>query len=172
MDFLTLAAERHSVREFKNIPVSSEHLEKILMAGHLAPTGCNFQPQRILVVNSEAGLEKLRLSTKCTFGCSAALIVCYNRDECWTRKYDGMQSGECDASIVCTHMMLEAYELGVGSTWVMHFDPAALKENFNIPENFEPVAILVMGYPADNAKIHPMHDSFRDISETVFYEKF
>lgn len=52
-----------------------------------------------------------------------------------------------DASIVTTHMMLEAIELGLSTTWVMHFKPDAMREEFNIPDNIEPIALLVMGYP-------------------------
>jgi len=47
--------------------------------------------------------------------------------------------------------MLEAASIGVGTTWVMHFDPAAMREAFAIPEDLEPVALLVMGYPAEDA---------------------
>ena len=69
-------------------------------------------------------------------------------------------------------MMLEAWELGVGSTWVMHFNPFKMREAFEIPENIEPVALLVMGYPADDAEPNERHTQFRSIEETVCYNKF
>lgn len=49
------------------------------------------------------------------------------------------------------------------------FDPAALKNEFEIPDEFEPVAILVMGYPAENAEVNPMHSQFRPLEEIVSY---
>ncbi|MBE6691933.1 MAG: nitroreductase [Ruminococcaceae bacterium] len=172
MDFITLASERYSVRKFKDKRLEKEVIEKILKAGHIAPTGCNYQPQRILVLESDEALEKLKVCTKCHFDAPNAMLVCYNRDECWTRKYDGAQSGSIDASIVATHMMLAAFELGVGSCWVMHFDPAAMKREFSIPDNIEPVALLVMGYPADDAKPLNLHSQYRDINEVVKYNRF
>lgn len=172
MDFLTLAAERYSVRKFKNEHLPQEIIDKILYAGNLAPTGCNYQPQRVLVINSDKSVAKLQKCTKCHFGAPTAMLVCYNKDECWTRKYDGNTSGIVDASIVATHMMLAAYELGVGTTWVMHFDPQAMRDEFNIPNNIEPVALLVMGYPADDAIPLDLHYKFKDIKETVFYDNF
>lgn len=172
MDFLKLAAERYSVRKFKNEHLPSEIIEKILEAGHLAPTGCNNQPQRILVLNSDESVGKLQKCTKCHFNAPAAMLVCYNKDEVWTRKYDGKTCGVCDASIVATHLMLAAFEMGVGSTWVMHFDPEAMRTEYNIPDNIEPVALLVMGYPAEDAKPMDMHFQYRDISETVVYDEF
>ncbi len=172
MDFLTLAAERYSVRKFENRPIEQENIDKILMAAQLAPTACNFQPQRILVINNEESLGKLKNCTKWHFDCTLAMLVCYNRDECWTRRYDNTQSGTVDVSIVATHMMLEAAELGIGSTWVMSFDPAAIRDEFEIPENIEPVALLVMGYPADDAVPNERHTKFRPLDETVSYNNF
>ena len=69
-------------------------------------------------------------------------------------------------------MMLEAASIGVGTTWVMHFDPAAMREAFVIPEDFEPVALLVMGYPSDDAAPIVMHSEFKDMGEIVSYNEF
>ena len=172
MNFINLATERFSVRSFKNEHLPQDVINEILKAGHVAPTGCNYQPQRILVINTDESISKLQECTKCHFNCPTAMLICFNNDECWTRKYDGKQCGVVDASIVTTHLMLRAYELGVGSTWVMHFDPFKMKEAFNIPDNYESVALLVMGYPADDAKPIEMHFNTRPIEETVFYDKF
>ncbi|WP_368293120.1 nitroreductase family protein [Dehalobacter sp. TBBPA1] len=81
-------------------------------------------------------------------------------------------SGVIDASIVTTHMMLEATTLGVGTTWVMYFIPEAVREEFAIPDNIEPVALLVMGYPAPAAKPFPGHSEFKPIEDVVSYNKF
>lgn len=171
MDFLTLAGDRFSVRSFKSINIEQEKINKILKAAQLAPTGCNFQPQRILVINDVTALEKLKICTRCHFNAPCAMLICYNKDECWTRPYDGAQSGVIDASIVTTHMMLQAWELGIGSTWVMHFNPAKMRAEFEIPENIDPVALLVLGHPAENAVPNERHTQFRN-DETVFYNKF
>lgn len=172
MDFLKLAEERFSVRKFTGEPLKKEDIEKILKAAHLAPTGCNFQPFRILVIESEEAIGKLKNATRSHFDAPTAMLICYNRDECWRRPYDGAESGIYDAAIVTTHMMLEAKDIGVGSTWVMHFNPEKMKEEFNIPENIVPAALLVMGYPADDCTPHPYHSTFRDKKELVFYNRF
>lgn len=169
MEFNTVIKNRYSVRSFTGERVKKETLEKILNAGHLAPTGCNFQPQRIYVMNTPEAIEKLRECTHSHFGAPTALLVCYNRDECWTRKHDGALSGPIDASIVTTHMLLAAENEGIGCTWIMNFDPYKMKEVFNIPENIIPVALLVMGYASEDAMPHPYHSRFRDMEETVKY---
>jgi nitroreductase len=172
MDFLKLAADRYSVRKFKDIPVEAEIINKILKAGHLAPTGCNYQPQKILVLNTKKSLEKLKSCTKCHFNAPLAMLICYDKNECWERKYDGALSGQTDASIVTTHMMLQSHELGIGSCWIMHFDPFAMREAFNVPQNFEMAALLVMGYPSEDSEPIEMHNTFRPEDEIVFYESF
>lgn len=173
MDFLELAANRYSVRKFTGERLKQEEIDKILQAAHLAPTGCNYQPQRILVMNSDESIEKLRMCTKSHFDAPTAMLICYAKDECWIRRrYDSASSGIIDASIVTTHMMLEAYSIGVGTTWVMHFDPLAMRKEFNIPENIEPAALLVMGYAAPDAEPFHMHSEFRPMEEIVKYDSF
>ena len=172
MEFTKLIEERYSVRSFKPGHLSREVLEKILHAGHLAPTGCNYQPQRILVLNTDESMEKLRACTKCHFGAPTALLVCHNTAESWVRKYDGALSSPVDAVIVATHMMLAAHNEGVGCCWVMHFDPAALREAFAIPAGVEPAALLVLGWSAENARPLTLHFQTRPLEETVVYDHF
>lgn len=172
MEFETLIKERYSVRKFKPEHLSNDIVDKILAAGHLAPTGCNFQPQRILVLNTDESLEKLKNCTKCHFNAPTAMLVCHNKSESWRRKSNGELSSYVDAAIVTTHMMLEAHNIGVGTCWVMAFEPGAMRETFNIPDGIDPVALLVMGYPAMDAEPLDMHYKFRPIEDVVVYEKF
>lgn len=172
VDFLKLAAERYSVRKFIDKPVEQEALDKILKAGYFAPTACNLQPQRILVINSKEALAKLKTCTKCHFNAPTAMLISYDRNECWQRKYDDKISGDIDASIVTTHMMLEAAAIGVGTTWVMHFDPVAVRKEFRVPASLEPVALLVMGYPASDAAPFSGHSEFEAMDEMVSYNEF
>jgi len=168
-DFLILAEERYSVRKFTNEAVRPDVVGRILHTGHVAPTAANLQPQRIYVLQSREALEKLKNCTPYHYNAPLAMLVCANMDECWERDYDGQLSGVMDASIVATHMMLQATAEGLGSTWVMHFDPEAAAEEFHIPENVVPVALLVMGYAAEDAIPAPGHLRSRPIQETVKY---
>lgn len=172
MEYKKLIAERYSVRKFKPEHLSDESISEILDAAHKAPTGCNYQPQRIVVLNTDISMEKLKKCTKCHFDAPAAMIVCYNEDESWRRPYDGALSAPVDAAIVTTHMMLAAHNTGVGSCWVMHFNPSVIKEEFHIPDNIKPLAVLVLGYPADEAVPHEFHNKFRPAEEIVVYEQF
>lgn len=168
--FMDLAKARYSVRKFSDKKVPKETVEKILQAGLLAPTGCNNQPQRIIVVQSEEGLAKIKECTRCHFDAPLVFVISYNKDECWKRPYDEKLSGDIDASIVTTHMMMEAAELGVGSCWVMHYRPEVLKEKFKLDDKLESTALLVCGYPAEGAAPAPGHTISRTHSELVSWQ--
>ena len=167
MEYSELAEKRFSVRAFSDKKVERDVIDKILRAGQVAPTACNLQPQRIFVIESDEALAKLRKCTTSHYNAPLALLICYDKDECWKRSYDGKPSGDIDASIVCTHMMLEAANLGVGSTWVMHYIPEAVRVEFELPDNLESTALLVMGYPADGVSPSPLHFKLKAIDETV-----
>jgi len=172
MEFNKLITERYSVRKFKPEHLTQELIGRILEAGHKAPTGCNYQPQRILVLNTDESIAKLQNCTRCHFGAPTAMLICHNTLETWKRPYDGALSSPVDAAIVTTHMMLAAHNEGIGSCWVMHFNPAAMSETFHIPEYIEPIALLVMGYPAEDAEPIALHYQTRPMDEVVFYDSF
>ena len=146
--FSELAKERYSVRSFSPKPVEPEKLAGILEAGRLAPTAHNNQPQRIKVITAPAELAKVDECTRCRYGAPVVLLVCYDQSAAWKREFDGASSGEVDASIVTTHLMLAAREADLGACWVMFFDPVRTKTLFALAENIVPVAFLPVGYPA------------------------
>jgi len=169
--FLELAASRYSVRSFDQKAVEAEKLAQILEAGRIAPTAHNDQPQRIKVIVGADDLAKVDECTRCRFGASTVLLIGYDKTACWKRSFDGALSGEVDASIVTTHMMLAAQDLGLGTCWVMYFNQQKAMELFALPENFVPVAMLPIGYPAENASPSPMHDSRLDIENILLKQE-
>ncbi|MDR1886575.1 MAG: nitroreductase family protein [Prevotellaceae bacterium] len=170
MEFIDLITKRFSARKYSEKKVEREKLQKILEAARLAPTACNNQPFRLIVVESDEGMAKLKKASK-TFDAPLAIIVCSGRDECWQRPCDRKKSGDIDASIVTDHMMLQAAESGLGSVWVCSFDPEILRKEFNIPENFEPVNLLIIGYSTDEAP-NPRHFIRKNLNEIVIKESF
>ena len=165
MDFLELAKERYSCRRFSERIVEDEIIDKLLEAARLAPTAVNFQPQRIIVIKSSEAMLKLKKGISPNLNPTLAFIVSYDKNACWVREYDNAPSGAVDASIVATHMMLEATSLGLGSTWVMHFNPFVVEEEFELDDNIIPVVVLVMGYPAVDAAPSANHSKRKDVNE-------
>lgn len=172
MEYAQLIQERYSVRQFADKPVDGNLVAAILEAARLSPTAVNKQPQRILVLREAKSMEKLKICTPYTFNAPMALVVCCRKDEAWVRPYDGNNSSAIDACIVGTHIMLAVHNLGLGTTWVGHFDPIPLRKAFNLPDNVDPVVVFPIGHPAADAKPSERHAKRRPLDETVVYETF
>ena len=168
MTFQELAHARYSVRSFKDEPIKDEEMNLILEAGRVAPTACNNQPQKIFVAKSEEARKKLASVCRCTFDAPVILVVCYDRNRDWKNKLQpGYESGETDAAIVCTHMMLQAFELGIGSCWVGYFNANDVASALGLTENLTVSALLPIGYPAENAAPLPLHTQFREFEDPI-----
>lgn len=171
MSFSELVKQRYSVRKYDSRPVEPEKLAAILEAGRLAPTGVNYQPQRILVVQGR-DLEKMKGCSPCIYDAPVVMVVCYDKKESWKSR-SGRDIGDVDGTIVMTQMMYQAEELGIGSLIVGIYKEPLLRERFAIPENLQIVALLVMGYAAEDCEPHPQfHASRKPLEETVFFGSF
>ncbi len=169
MEFLSMAKQRYSVRQYKAAPVEQEKLLKILEAGRVAPTATNAQPQKVYVLQSPEALEKAKEAAR-FYDAPVLLMVCADKDAAWVRKYDGMNSYQIDAAIVTDHMMLQATELGLGSLWICWFKEDVLRQAFDLPENIVPVNLLAIGYADGEAASPDRHDEKRKaLSETVSF---
>lgn len=172
MEFLELAKKRYACRSYSNKVVEKEKLDKILEAAHVAPTGGNCQPQKLIVVKEKEGLEKIKKGAD-IYEAPVAIIVCSNNEVAWKRPFDGKKLTDIEASIVTDHMMLEATDLGLDTVWICYFKPEIIKKEFNIPDNFEVVNILAIGYGNGTPESPNRHANTRkSLNEIISYEKF
>ncbi len=170
MDFYELVRSRYSVRSYKRDMIDGETLDAILEAGRVAPTACNNQPQKIFVVRSEKKLLRLKEACRYTFDAPVVMVVAYDKERDWkNRRMPGYSSGETDAAIVLTHMMLAAWEKGIGSCWVGAFAEDKIREALSLPEGLRVTALMPIGYPAPDAVPLELHTIYRDKSDTVEY---
>lgn len=168
MDFLELARSRYSVRKYKTAPVEDEKIALILEAARLAPTACNYQPQKIFVAKSEEARAKLAKVSPCTFNAPVVFVVGYDDTRCAKgRVAPDHDFGDTDAAIACTHMTLEAAQLGLGSCWVGMFVEEDVRQALGIPANVRIRELLPVGYPADDAAPAPLHEKSRELSDIV-----
>ena len=169
MDFEKLSAERYSLRKYSDRPVEPEKLVLILEAGRNAPTAHNLQPQRIFVIQSPEALEKADGCMGSHFHPPVILAVACDLEEAWKRETDGKNHGEIDAAIAATQMMLQAADLGLGTTYVGMFEPEKLWAAFPEMQGTMPVAMLTLGYPAEGAHPSRLHASRKPLEELVKY---
>ena len=168
MEFEEVIRKRTSVRKFSDKTLEQEKLNKILEAGRLAPTAKNSQPNKIYVVKSKEGLEKIDKASRCRYGASTVLIICGNKEEAYHK--GEYSTYEMDSCIIATHMMLEATNLDVDNIWIESFDESILREEFNIPNDFIPVCMLPLGYKAEDCPQNPLHNIRKSIEDLVEYK--
>ena len=169
MNFQELAAARYSLRKFSDRSVEPEKLALILEAGRSAPTAHNYQPQRIFVLQSPEALEKADACTASHFHPPVMLVVAYDPRVSWKREYDGKDHGEIDAALAAAQMMLQAADLGLGTTYVGMFEPEKLLEAFPEMAGLCPVALLPLGYPAEGAHPSRLHTDRRPLEDLATY---
>jgi nitroreductase len=172
MDFLELAKQRCTTRGFTGKGIDKCNLDRILSAGRVAPTACNEQPQRIIVVQQPDNILKIQKAYQ-TFNSQCVLIVCQDKRNALIRPFDGKCSGDLDIGIICDHMMLAARELNIGSVIVGLFDPQIIRNDFNIPEYIEPTVLLLLGYPDNGFLSADRHITERKpLTDTVMHETY
>lgn len=169
MTFNELSQKRFSVRKYTPAPVSDADLAYVLEAARMAPSACNRQPWKFLVVRSEEAKSRLRQCYDRQWFATAPLyIVCLRDTRCeWVRPDDNKPHGDIDVAIATQQICLAAADRGLGTCWVCNFNVEKLRESF-VPDGFEPVAIVPLGHAApDCVSPAKTRKAISDIVETL-----
>ena len=135
---------RRSVRAFQDVPLPQEVLHSIVHAGMTAPSACNQQALKVIAVTKN--VWKQLLYNPILQNAPVSLLVTYRNDlEGRTPRYNDVAQS---AAAAIQNMLLYAHSVGVGGCWVCHLPSQdALRQVFRIPENFDPIACVALGYP-------------------------
>lgn len=170
MEFNNLIKERYSCKKYNETKVDRDVLLKILEAAKFAPTAKNSQEQKIYVIESQEGLEKVDLLTPCRYGAKTVLMFAYDVNGEYTYTDSELKSGVEDVTIVATHVMLSAKNEGVETCWLNKFNPKLAKEIFDLPENENVVLLMDIGFPAPEGKPLINHTNRKDVKEYIIYK--
>jgi len=167
MSVLDVMEKRYSVRGFTDQQVEDEKLQKILKAAQIAPTGVNAQAFTIYVIDTKKNEEVLHDVAGWDWFFEAPIIIAVvaDYDKAWTRKWDGKNIADIDATIVMDHIILEATDLGLGTCYIAAFHEEPLIDLLDLPDNQKPVLLTPLGYP--NAE--PRGTDRKSLDELVKY---
>jgi nitroreductase len=168
--FIELARKRASIRAFRDQPVPEELLQRVLEAGRIAPSACNFQPWHFIVVRAPGQLDKLSESYKRDWFRSAPVVIaiCVDKDKAWSRRSDHKSYAEVDAAIAIDHMTLCAADNDLGTCWIAAFKPEVVRDTLGLPESIEPIALLPLGWPDEI----PTNTPRKEMNEVIRYDKW
>lgn len=146
---------RRSIRSFQNSDVSSDVIEHILSLAIEAPSAGNLQPWRIIILSKkEDKKEVAKIAYNQNFITQApfAIIIAADTKKCMS--VYGVRGRDLysiqDTSALIENILLIATDCGLGTCWVGAFDEKALAEFLDLPDGIRPVAIIPIGYPAEN----------------------
>jgi nitroreductase len=173
MAFIDLAKQRYSSRKYLDKPIEREVLLKILEAGRVAPSAKNKQPWHFVIITQEESLKKIRecyqrewlQTAKCI------IVVCGDHREAW-RRSDGKIHTDIDVAIAIDHITLAATDMGLSTCWICKFDVMKCAQIMDLPEGVEPIALIPVGYPADEPDVNRHHQLRKPLDEIVHWDKF
>lgn len=161
MELIDIIEKRRSIRDFKEIPVPDEILEKILGYALLAPSGRNAKPVDLVVLKDKETITKVMNARTNNFGFlkTAPICIVITADEESSTWY-------ADASIVASYIQLLAVNYGLGSCWGQvhgrYFNDKSVEDEIkrilSIPSNFRVLSIISLGYPNEEKAPHSLDE--------------
>jgi nitroreductase len=146
MDVFEAIKNRRSVRTFQEKAVPEDLIRKIIEAGMWAPSACNRQDWKFIIINDPGVKKRILRETTAYFVNKAPeliLVLYCNRTD--NNEYkDHLLS----AAMAIQNMQLAAYSLGLGSCCVNNLPiKSRLRGILNIPRYYDPISLLCVGYP-------------------------
>jgi len=164
VSLVDVVLSRRSIRRYEQKEIPKDALDKILDAGRQAPSAANRQPWHFIVVTDPEIKKELSkgLFNRFIKDTPVTLIGCAHKD---------LIAGKwsiISTTIALHNMVVAAWAMGIGSCWVGDFNEEKIKKLLNIPESWNIVALISLGYPAEK----PQPRKKKSIEEIVSFNKF
>lgn len=171
-DFLTIAKKRYSCRHYDTEHIVTDaDVDRVLEAARIAPSACNRQPWRFIVVRDAGRRAALLAKSRPAFNEAPVLIAAVGlHDRAWVRPADHKDHTDIDMAIAVQQICLQAADMGLATCWICSFDAEAAHSILNLPEHAECVALIPLGYPLDYE--NPTHDQRLSLDEIRRCETF
>jgi len=171
MDLMDVIRSRRSIRKFRADDIAQDDINQIMEAVQLAPSANNLQPWKFILVKND---KKRRLIAQACSGqefvgeAPLIIVACAIGRGGYIGKY--MESWPIDVTIAMTHLILAAWNKGLGTCWIGDFDEEKMKEICNIPFDVRVVAITPLGYPVKPPQSTSRRPLDRIFSQEVYTE--
>jgi nitroreductase len=164
MIFQELIGKRQSVRKYQDKPVEREKIEKIIEAVHHAPSACNSQPWKIIIVDdpvlkndvARATFSKTISFNKFAVEAPVIAVLVIEKAKLIAQiggSIKNMEYPKIDIGIAASHFCLQAAELDLGTCMIGWFDEKKIQKLLKIPEKRKIGLVISLGYPLDGYKL-------------------
>jgi len=161
MDFYELITKRQSERQYAPQLVELEKIIQCIEAARMAPSACNAQPWKFIVVDEPELKQQVATATASMgmnkFANEAPVIVAVVLEKPnFTSKIGSVLKGKeytlMDIGIATTHFCLQATELGLGTCILGWFDEKKVRKLLQIPSNKRIPLLITIGYPTSELR--------------------
>jgi len=164
MDFQQLIQNRQSVRKYQDKPVEREKLERIIEAVHIAPSACNSQPWKLIIVDepelknevAKATFSKTVAFNKFALEAPVIAVLVIEKAKLIAQIGGSIKNQEYpqyDIGIAAEHFCLQATELGLGTCMIGWFNEKKIQKLLNIPKKRKVGLVITLGYPPEDYKM-------------------
>ncbi len=164
MTFKALLKQRQSVRRYQNKPVEQEKIDQIIEAVHLAPSACNSQPWKLIIVDEPELKKKVAHATfneiisfnRFTLEAPVIAVLVIEKAKLIAQLGGSIKNQEYpqyDIGIAAAHFCLQAAELGLGTCMIGWFNNKKIKKLLNVPEKLKVGLVITLGYPPEDYKL-------------------
>lgn len=171
MEVIEAIKKRRSVRSYQKRNIPEREVEEILNAARLAPSAKNKQDWKFVVVTDMDKKEKLyRAAYGQEFVKEVPIVIAGVSLDINYVMACGVPSGYADLAIALDHISLAATEKGLGTCWIGHFNQKEAKRILEIPDEYEIVSLMTLGYPTEPLVIRKKNR--KNMEEIVCYDVF
>lgn len=160
METMKAVKERRSIRKYADKPVEREKLDACLEAARLAPSACNIQPYRFIVLEgaardafAEEAFSGIYSATKFAAKAPVLAVIVSSQGSLTGfigNQIQGINFRLVDIGIAGEHFVLQAAELGLGTCWIGWFDKKKAKKSLPLKAGENPEIIISVGYPSES----------------------
>ena len=180
MSFLDLVNKRYSVRNYKDTPVARDTINRCIEAARLAPSACNSQPWKFIVVDdtellkklSRAAFEGILKFNHFAFNAPSLVVIVSQRQKAFA-KFGGIVKrknfSQMDIAIAAEHFCLQAAEEELGTCMLGWFNETKVRKTLSIPRLKRVELIISVGFSADDKIPHKKRKSMDGI---LSYNKY
>jgi nitroreductase len=176
---LELILSRQSDRKYSDKPVEKSKLDRIIEAGRMAPSACNSQPWKFIVVDEPdlvlkvAETASAKLLGMNSFVSQAPVILAVIREQPNFSSKVGSTIKKKDYSLIdigiaSENICLQAKAEGIGSCIIGWFDEKMLKKLLGVPPSKRIELIITLGYPLGDQR----EKKRKPTEMTVSYNKY
>jgi len=176
MDLFEAISQRRCIRSYTSEAVADEDVRALLEAAVRAPSSCNRQTWRFVIVRTPETIEKLHQAASYstqhqTFVKKASVLIVVCGD---LTRYDSVPYRERgitlfsiqETAAAVQNLLLAAWALGVGACWVGLFDEDVVKKALSLPKHIRPYAIITLRHTRSKTKVTPR----KPLEELIHYE--